>query len=49
MHLCPANSATYLIILVLPAEVGPYKRTGNYVPAIARRKSFKCSKNVFVK
>jgi hypothetical protein len=38
--------ATYLIMLVFPAEVGPYSKTGNSVPAIALKKSFKCSKNV---
>lgn len=49
MHLYPTDSATYLIILVFPAEVGPSSKTGRSVPAIARKKSFKCSLKVSVK
>lgn len=49
MHLCPETLATYLIILVFPADVGPYNKTGSYVPAIALKKSLRCYKNVYVK
>lgn len=49
MHLYPTLSATYRIMLVLPADVGPSSSTGSSVPAMARKRSFKCALNVSVR